>query len=255
MYNEPLDLLKLLGHDVRWKLVQALAVSDLRVQEMVDQVDEPMNLVSYHLKLLREAGLVSDHRSAADGRDVYYTLKLELIKQGLYEVGESIHPSIAHGDEEIAFINKEDQADDPVRVLFLCTHNSARSQMSEALLRHLSKGKIEVFSAGTEATQIKPLAAATMEAMHVDMTGQYSKTLDQYLDEPFDYVITVCDRAREVCPVFPGAGTQLHWSIPDPSDVEDEKKRMRAFESTARELWTRLHNLMIIIDRKQSGSL
>ncbi len=255
MAVEPLDFIKLLGHDVRWKLVQALAVSDLRVQEMVEQVDEPMNLVSYHLKLLRDGGLVSDHRSAADGRDVYYTLNLELIKQGLYEAGESIHPSIAHGDDEIAFINKDEQDGDPVRVLFLCTHNSARSQMSEALLRHLSRGQIEVFSAGTEVTSIHPMAASTMNNMHVDMSGQHSKTLDQYLDEPFDYVITVCDRAREVCPIFPGADTQIHWSLPDPANVPDEAKRLRAFDNTARELWTRLHNLMIIIDRKQSGTL
>jgi arsenate reductase len=90
------------------------------------------------------------------------------------------------------------------RVLFLCTHNSARSQMAEGLLGHLGGEKFEPFSAGTEATRVRPEAIEAMREVGVDISGQRSETLDRYLDAPFDYVVTVCDNANEACPVFPG---------------------------------------------------
>src|SRR5215210_9495509 len=90
------------------------------------------------------------------------------------------------------------------RVLFLCTQNSARSQMAEGLLRHLAGNRFEVMSAGTETTRVRPLAIRAMEEVGVDISGQGSNTLDRYLSEPFDYVITVCDDAKEACPFFPG---------------------------------------------------
>jgi len=98
------------------------------------------------------------------------------------------------------------------RVLFLCTHNSARSQMAEGLLRHLGGDRFEAFSAGTEATHVRPLAIRAMAELDVDISAQESKTLDRYLGEPFDAVITVCDQAAEACPIFPGATRRLHWS-------------------------------------------
>ncbi len=103
------------------------------------------------------------------------------------------------------------------RVLFICTHNSARSQMAEGLLRHLGGERFEAFSAGTEATHVRPLAIKAMGELGIDISGQQSKTLDRYLNEPFDEVITVCDTAAEVCPVFPGAVRRRHWSFEDPS--------------------------------------
>ena len=103
------------------------------------------------------------------------------------------------------------------RVLFLCTHNSARSQMAEGLLRAFSGGTFDAFSAGTEATHVRPLAIRAMAELGIDISRQESKTLDRYLNEPFDAVITVCDQANEACPVFFGARHRLHWSFPDPS--------------------------------------
>ncbi len=103
------------------------------------------------------------------------------------------------------------------RVLFLCTHNSARSQMAEGLLRHLAGDRFEAYSAGTEATQVRPLAIRAMAELGIDVAGQESKTLDRYLGEPFAVVVTVCDQAAEACPVFPDARQRLHWSFPDPS--------------------------------------
>jgi arsenate reductase len=115
---------------------------------------------------------------------------------------------------------------DTRRVLFLCTHNSARSQMAEGLLRALGDGRFEAFSAGTEATQVRPFAIRAMAELGIDISGQDSKTLARYLDQPFDVVITVCDQANEACPVFAGARERRHWSFPDPSQAtgsEDEQ--------------------------------
>jgi arsenate reductase (thioredoxin) len=116
------------------------------------------------------------------------------------------------------------------RVLFLCTHNSARSQMAEGLLRDLAGDQFEVMSAGTEATRVRPLAVRAMEEIGVDISGHESKTLDRYLDQPFDYVITVCDDANEACPFFPGAQSRLHWSFDDPSRAEgSDEERLEVF--------------------------
>ena len=104
-----------------------------------------------------------------------------------------------------------------MRVLFLCTHNSARSQMAEGLLRSLGSDRFEAFSAGTEATHVRPLAIRAMAELGIDISGHESKTLERYLDERFDKVITVCDDANETCPIFSGARERLHWSLPDPS--------------------------------------
>ena len=118
------------------------------------------------------------------------------------------------------------------RVLFLCTHNSARSQMAEGLLRALAGDRFEAMSAGTEATHVRPLAIRAMGEIGVDISEQESKTLERYLQERLDYVITVCDDANEACPFFPGAHGRLHWSFEDPSKAEGtEEERLAVFRS------------------------
>ena len=104
--------------------------------------------------------------------------------------------------------------------------------MAEGLLRHLAGDRFEAFSAGTEATRVRPLAIMAMEEIGIDISGQESKTLDRYLNEPFDCVITVCDDANEACPFFPGAQSRLHWSFEDPSRAEgSEEERLAVFRS------------------------
>src|SRR5919201_3370636 len=115
-------------------------------------------------------------------------------------------------------------------VLFLCTHTSARSQMAEGLLRHFSAGRFEAFSAGTEATHVRPLAIRAMNEIGIDISGQQSKTLDQFLGQRFDAVITVCDQANEACPVFFGARERLHWTFPDPAQASGtEEEQVSAY--------------------------
>jgi arsenate reductase len=116
------------------------------------------------------------------------------------------------------------------RVLLLCTHNSARSQMAEGLLRHLAGDRFESMSAGTEAARVRPLAIRAMEEIGIDISEQESKTLERYLGESLDYVITVCDEANEACPFFPGAQSRLHWCFEDPSKAEgSEEERLVVF--------------------------
>jgi arsenate reductase (thioredoxin) len=136
------------------------------------------------------------------------------------------------------------------RVLFLCTHNSARSQMAEGLLRHLAGDRFEIMSAGTEATSVRPEAIRAMADLGVDISGQSSKTLERYLGEPFDYVVTVCDDANEACPVFPGAENRLHWSFQDPSRAEgSEEKRLEVFRKVRDEIQARIREELLAGDR------
>ena len=131
-------------------------------------------------------------------------------------------------------------------MLFLCTHNSARSQMAEGLLRHLAGDRFEVMSAGTEATHVRPLAVRAMQELAIDISGQESKTLERYLGEPFDYVVTVCDEANEACPVFPGAKRRLHWSFKDPSQATGgEEERLRAFRTVRDEIKERIEGELV----------
>lgn len=115
------------------------------------------------------------------------------------------------------------------RVLILCTANSARSQMAEGVLRWLAGDRCDVFSAGTVATQVNPFAVRAMDEIGVDIRMQYSKTYEQFLGQPFDAVITVCDNAAENCPFLPGQYVRLHWSFPDPAAVTGDEAKLQAF--------------------------
>ena len=132
------------------------------------------------------------------------------------------------------------------RILFLCTHNSARSQMAEGLLRHLGGDRFEVFSAGTEATHVRPLAIKAMAELGIDISKQQSKTLECYLNEPFDEVITVCDTAAETCPIFPGAAHRRHWSLQDPSQAKgSEAEQLAVYRHVRNEIRSRIEKELL----------
>lgn len=131
------------------------------------------------------------------------------------------------------------------RVLFLCTHNSARSQMAEALLRARSRGRVEVESAGTEKTLVRPLALKALNEIGIDASAQTSKTMERFIDEQFDYVITVCDAANDACPTFPNAGAREHWSLPDPSKATgSEEQQLEVYRAVREELDVRIQGLV-----------
>lgn len=132
------------------------------------------------------------------------------------------------------------------RALFVCTHNSARSQIAEGLLRHLAGDNFEAASAGTEATSVRPEAIRAMSEIGVGISGQESETLDRYLGEHFDYVITVCDAAGESCPAFPGPAERLHWSMPDPSQAAGtEEERLEVFRFVRDRLKARIEGELL----------
>lgn len=132
------------------------------------------------------------------------------------------------------------------RVLFVCTHNSARSQMAEGLLRDMDGDGFEVMSAGTEKTEVRPLAVEAMREIGVDISRQESKTLEGFIQEPFDYVITVCDDANEACPFFPGNGERLHWSLPDPSKADGPaEERLEAFRDVRDRIKARMERELV----------
>ena len=135
------------------------------------------------------------------------------------------------------------------RVLFVCTGNSARSQIAEGLLRHLSKGEVEAFSAGTEPQPVHPLAVRAMSEAGLDISSQRSKSVATFGGQSFDFVITVCDRAKSNCPRWPGQVDYIHWSIDDPARAEGtEDERFRAFRKAREELRQRI-TLFLLANR------
>ena len=244
------DFLKLLAHDLRWKIMTLLAKGDYNGQEFVRLLGQPQNLVSYHLRKLHEQHLVREHRSTADERSIYYSLDLDTVRSLYQSAGEALHPALGVMDTSPPLI--EALPDQPaLRVLFLCTENSARSQMAEALLRHLSQGRIEAYSAGSHPTQVHPLALQIFKERGISTEGLRSKSIEEFAGQSFDVIVTVCDRVREACPTFPGDPECIHWSFADPAAVEGSiEERHRAFEQTSLQLTTRLRFLLILLQRQ-----
>jgi arsenate reductase (thioredoxin) len=142
----------------------------------------------------------------------------------------------------------------PIRVIFVCTGNSARSQMAEALLRHDGGDRFEVVSAGVDPRGVHPLAIAALAEVGIDISGATSKSVGQFLGQRFDYVITLCDRARAACPVFPGGSETLHWGLDDPAEVEGtDAERRAAFARAMKEIAGRLHAFLPVALAKASS--
>ena len=140
-----------------------------------------------------------------------------------------------------ATTREDTMTDHPIRVLFVCTGNSARSQMAEAMLTAYGHGEFQVFSAGTEPGAVNPFAIQVLAEIGLDWSAARAKSVTEFVGQPFDYVITVCDRARQVCPVFPGQHNSLHWGLDDPAEVEgSDAQKLAAFRRTQTELGARL---------------
>ena len=236
----PPAFLQLAGHPLRWQLLRVLSGSDRRVHELTALVGEPQNVVSYHLGKLREAELVKTRRSSADRRDAYYTVDLTRVAAVLTATGAALHPAL--GGRAAA----EPAAG--TRVLFLCTGNSARSRMAEALVVERSGGRIDARSAGSHPKPLHPNAVRVMRVEHgIDLEGSRSTHVREVSSERFDRVITLCDRVREVCPELPGSPSAAHWSLPDPAsgpDAADDERTYPAFVRTAAELDRRIGFLL-----------
>jgi ArsR family transcriptional regulator, arsenate/arsenite/antimonite-responsive transcriptional repressor / arsenate reductase (thioredoxin) len=243
--SAPPPFVRLAAHSLRWQLLGALATSDLRVRELVASLGQPQSLVSYHLRLLREADLVTKKRSSFDARDSYYHLDLDRCADLLAAAGASLHPVLPSR-------GPGSPAPPPgrrLRVLFACTGNSARSPIAESLLRHRAPEAVEVVSAGSHPReQIHPSAVrALAEDYGIDIAGQRPRHLDTATGR-FDYVITLCDKVREVCPEFPGHPRHIHWSIPDPAPHGTQARAVEtAVRRTAHDIDVRIGHLLHVL--------
>jgi protein-tyrosine-phosphatase/DNA-binding transcriptional ArsR family regulator len=248
----PPRFLQLLADEQRWRLLQELGRSDRKVGELTALVGRPQNLVSYHLAGLRNAGIVSSRRSSADGRDTYYRLNLQRCGDLFGEAGAALQPALRLG-----VVSPEPAAAHPSRkpsVLFICSGNSSRSQMAEALLEHLSDGLIRARSAGSRPKPLHPNTVRVMAERGIDVSGNKSKSLDRFVQTRFDRVITLCDKAREICPDFPAAATVAHWSMPDPAaDGASDDESYTAFVRTAEELESRIPFLIAELTLTRRG--
>jgi ArsR family transcriptional regulator, arsenate/arsenite/antimonite-responsive transcriptional repressor / arsenate reductase (thioredoxin) len=245
----PPAFVRLAAHPVRWRLLTELADSDYQVRELVTLVGEPQNLVSYHLRLLRDGGLVTATRSSFDGRDSYYHLDLDRCADALAVTGAALHPALRReGRPRTA---PADLRRSPrVGVLFVCTGNSARSPIAEALLRHRTGGQVAVASAGSRP---KPrVHRDAVRVLHdefgIDIARQRPRHLDTLTGRRFDYVISLCDKAREACPDFPDHPRRVHWSIADPATAGDtDQPSYPAFQHTATDIDTRIRHLLPVL--------
>jgi len=239
----PPAFLQLAGHPLRWRLLGELARSDRVVSELTERVGEPQNLVSYHLGKLRDASLVTARRSSADRRDTYYGVDLARFGGLLSAAGGALHPGL-----RLAPPQRDDTLVGASSVLFLCTGNSARSQMAEALARALSGGAIAAYSAGSHPKPLHPNAVKVMRDDYgLDLAAHESKHLDVFAGQTFDWVVSLCDRVREVCPEFPDRPEVIHWSIPNPATGDPDDVTYPLFQQTAAELSSRVAFLLAAI--------
>ena len=243
--------LKVISDRHRWTLLTHLAVSDRRVGELTDLLGQPQNLVSYHLGELRKAGLVTPRRSSLDGRDTYYRLQLDRCAALFGDSAAALHPALRLVPSETTLPSTGRAR----RVLFLCTGNSARSQMAEALLEDRSNRAVRALSAGSHPKRLHPNAVKVMAERGIDISGNKGKHLRRYAGSRFDCVVTLCDKVREVCPEFPGQPVSIHWSMADPAaEGSDDLETYPAFERTAEELESRIRHVIPQLFAYQGGS-
>jgi ArsR family transcriptional regulator, arsenate/arsenite/antimonite-responsive transcriptional repressor / arsenate reductase (thioredoxin) len=227
-------------------LLAELAHSDRRVGELCALVGKPQSLVSYHVGRLRSEGMVFSRRSTADGRDAYYIVDLERCRELLIGTALALHPGLRVQRAAPPDWSRHDQ--DGLRVLFLCTGNSARSQIAEALASHLSGGAVHAVSAGSHPKPLHPSAVRVLAERGIDISDRESKHFDEFTGSRFGYAVSLCDRVREVCPEFPGHPDVIHWSVPDPSREGDGEDSYPAFARTLAEIETRVGFLLELID-------
>jgi ArsR family transcriptional regulator, arsenate/arsenite/antimonite-responsive transcriptional repressor / arsenate reductase (thioredoxin) len=245
--HSPPGFLRLAADPLRWRILSEVARSDRRVRELCELLGRPQSLVSYHLGQLRAAGVVSSRRSAADRRDSYYVLDVARCGELIATSSGRLHPAlrlVAPPPHEWDRASRSPRA----RVLFLCTGNSARSQIAEVLVEELTGGAIEARSAGSHPKPLHPNAVRVMRERGIDLSGRRSEHLSAFANERFDYVISLCDRVREVSPEFPHQPDLIHWSTPDPArEGSTDEETYPAFERTADELATRIPFLLELI--------
>ncbi|TDO34828.1 protein-tyrosine-phosphatase [Kribbella sp. VKM Ac-2527] len=241
--------MRLLAEPLRWRLIGELAGFDRRVGELVVALGAPQNLVSYHLRQLRTGGLVTARRSSFDARETYYHLDLTRCADALAATGAALHPALALRPDPTVTAEADRPVRRRVRVLFLCTGNSARSPIAAALLRHHGRAWVDAASAGSHPKPLHPGAVRVLrEEYGIDLADHRPTHLHTLTGQRFDHVISLCDKVREICPEFPGHPEPVHWSIHDPTDITGGANAGdAALRGVARELDTRIRYLLPVL--------
>lgn len=234
--------MQMASHPLRWALLAELASGDQRVRELAAAVGEPQNLVSYHLRLLRSAGLIDARRSSFDSRDIYYWLNLTKCAAAFDEAAAALHPALT----PMPSIKAPQRS-----VLFVCTGNSARSPMAAALLDKKGQRRIRTASAGSHPkSRLHPNAIRVMRAEYgIDLSGTRPQALVTVSRRRFDCVITLCDKVREYAREHE-LPTTTHWSVPDPSAAGATYPE---FQRVAGELSRRVDFLVPVLSARAGG--
>lgn len=246
-------VMKALGDPTRLRLFYLLTVCPMAVGDLVATLGLSQALVSHHLATLKAARLVIDHRAADDARSIIYMIDTPSLTRLRHELSWLMDPIKLYDprqDEDIP--RRPFVKTGPIRVLFLCTGNSARSQIAEAWLRKHGEGLFEAYSAGVHPKGLNPLTVKIMQESGIDVSHHLSKSVDEFRGQSFDYVITVCDQANEECPIFPDDHQRIHWSIEDPAAAEGtEAQRLAVFRRIANELSNRIA-LFVNVNRRDA---
>jgi protein-tyrosine-phosphatase/DNA-binding transcriptional ArsR family regulator len=268
--QKPPTIIRLLAHELRWRIITLLAHSDYRVNELVQVIEQPMNLISYHLRQLREAEVVTVRRSSADRRDIYYSLDLANLHAQMNQALMRLHPAFEtnptlgddaliddaleealqtsnvyedEGDALVAEDTKQDAR--PMRILFLSSEGQIRAQVAGAMMRVESDATLDVHAASNTTTSTPSNVVAFFQTMvGLDISQQRVQHWDEYRYESFDYIITLCDQAREQCPLFPSEARFLHWGLPDPARAKDEAHYQDILLNISQTLQTRIAYLL-----------
>jgi protein-tyrosine-phosphatase/DNA-binding transcriptional ArsR family regulator len=258
MVNQNLETtisaLRNFGEPNRLAIISLLSTGPMLVGDICSASGLPLTLVSQHLRVLRESGMVQAIRDSKDARAVWYSLNPERLRE-IQSALSMVFDMTKIVDGRLSQTKQNsDYMIDKFRVLFLCSGNSARSQMAEVLLNQHGKGLFEAKSAGTHPREPHPMTVKVLEDIGIIPVTLRSKHYSEFHNESFRYIVTVCDRANEECPEFTGAYERIHWSIPDPVKEAPEREVYEAFVRAREELASRIQ-LFITAHRNEAKRL
>lgn len=258
MLNQNLETtisaLRNFGEPNRLVIISLLSTGPMLVSDICNASGLSLTLVSQHLRILRDSGMVQAERDSKDARAVWYSLNPQRIKEIQTALSMVFDMTKIVDCRGLGAKQSPNLSREKFRVLFLCSGNSARSQMAEALLQHYGKGLIEARSAGTHPREVHPLTIKVLTEIGLDTKGLKTKHYSVFNQESFHYVITVCDRANEECPDFKGDYQRIHWSIADPVKDGNEDELINVFKQTREELAGRIE-LFVHAHRREAQRL
>ena len=247
--NRRQGFLRLLADESRQAIVRLLALSDRRAGEIGALIRLPPNAVSYHLKQLRAIGLLRDRRSSADARDMYYQLDIGRLHALYAAAGDALYPGIAASTQLAQPTSNQTRHPgfrNPCVSSFSAPITARARKWRRQFCARWAATRWRRSALGAYPPRCIPRRLRRCGRSGLTRQGSTAKSMEQFIGEPLDYIITVCDRVRDICPSFPGDPAQAHWSIADPAVVEDPERRAKAFREVLSELRVRIRYLLLL---------